>query len=73
MGNGVPITSVLMADGYFNAAKSSFISSTFWSENLGPSAAIETLNEMKRLKSWKIITKIGKSIKKILEKNVKKI
>ena len=30
LGNGVPITSVLMADGYFNAAKSSFISSTFW-------------------------------------------
>ena len=72
LGNGVPITSVLMADGYFNAAKSSFISSTFWSENLGPSAAIETLNEMKRLKSWKIITKIGKSIKKFWKKMSKK-
>ena len=72
IGNGIPITSILMGDGYFNSAKSSFISSTFWSESLGPAAAIETLKEMKRIKSWKTITKIGKSIKRFWTKMSKK-
>ena len=43
----------------------------------GPSAAIATLNEMKRLKSWKYISKLGIFIKKnwvkIAEKNNIKI
>ena len=72
LGNGIPITSVLMKDGYFESAKSSFISSTFWSENLGPVAAVETLNEMKKLKSWKIISRIGKDIKNFWTKMSKK-
>ena len=45
-------------------AQDSFISSTFWTERLGPVAALETLKEMKRIKSWEIISKNGKFIKK---------
>ena len=46
-----------------NQAQNTFISSTFWTERIGPSAAIETLKIMKEKKSWDIITKKGKEIK----------
>ena len=42
----------------------SFISSTFWTDSTGPAAAIATLNQMKQIKSWDKIVKIGKKIKK---------
>ena len=44
-------------------SKSTFISSTFWTERIGPTAALETLKVMEEEKSWKKITKLGKSIK----------
>ena len=43
-----------------NSAKNSFISSTFWGERSGYVAALTTLKEMKRIKSWKIILSNGK-------------
>ena len=45
-------------------SKNSFISSTMWTERVGPTAALKTLKEMQRLKSWKKISKIGNYIKK---------
>ena len=39
------------------------MSSTFWTDAAGPAAALSTLNEMERIKSWKKISKIGKKIK----------
>ena len=53
-------------------AKDTFISSTFWSERIGYAAAIATLKEMKRVKSWKKIKQKGKYIKKSLFKIAKK-
>ena len=47
-----------------NACKDTFVSSTFWTERIGPAAALETLKTMNRLKSWKLITQIGQEIKK---------
>ena len=46
------------------AAQKSFISSTFWTERMGSVAGLATLNEMERIRSWEIITKTGKKIKK---------
>jgi glutamate-1-semialdehyde aminotransferase len=43
-------------------AQSTFISSTFWSERIGPAAAIKTLEVMEREKSWQTITQIGSTI-----------
>ena len=53
-------------------ANKSFISSTFWSERSGFVAGIATLKEMKRIKSWKIISEKGKKIKKLLSYEAKK-
>ena len=46
------------------AAQKSFISSTFWTERIGPTAALKTLEVMKREKSWEQITQTGISIRK---------
>ena len=39
-----------------------FISSTFWTERIGPTAALATLKTMKEKKSWDIINKNGNYI-----------
>lgn len=64
LGNGYAITSVLAKKKYFKISKSLFISSTFWSERIGYVAAIATLKEMKKKKSWKKISITGRKIKK---------
>ena len=61
--NGYPLTAILGKNEIMRSAENSFISSTFWTDNLGAVAAIETLKEMKKLKSWLKIRKIGKKSK----------
>ena len=46
-----------------NMANKSFISSTFWTEKIGYIAALATINEMKKVRSWEKINLIGKKIK----------
>jgi len=41
-------------------AEKTFISSTFWTDRVGPAAAIKTLEIMEKDKSWEKITKLGK-------------
>jgi glutamate-1-semialdehyde 2,1-aminomutase len=41
------------------AAQSSFISSTFWTERIGPAASLKTLEVMERIESWRVITEMG--------------
>ena len=62
LGNGYAITTVVGKRNVMDYAKNSFISSTFWTERIGPTAAIESLKIMHKIKSWEIITKIGKQI-----------
>ena len=59
LGNGYAITCVIGKRSIMDAAQSSFISSTFWTEKIGPTAALKTLEVMERTESWKYITKIG--------------
>ena len=68
LGNGYAITAIIGSYAVMDAAQSSFISSTFWTERIGPSAALKTLEVMQREKSWEKITKTGKKISKIWEK-----
>ena len=46
------------------SSKNSFISSTFWSERIGFAAALKTIKEMRKLKSYDLISKMGRYIKK---------
>ena len=59
------ITAVAGTKEVMMSAPESFISSTFWTEAIGPTAACATLKEMKRLESWKVLPKIGSSVKSI--------
>ena len=38
--------------------------SIFWTERIGPSAALASLKVMEKIKSWEIITEIGLKIQK---------
>jgi glutamate-1-semialdehyde 2,1-aminomutase len=62
IGNGYAITATIGRREVMEAAQSTFISSTFWTERIGPSAALKTLEVMERERSWEVITKIGKTI-----------
>ncbi len=59
LGNGYAITAVIGRKEVMEAAQSSFISSTFWTERIGPAAALKTLEVMEDVKSWETITSIG--------------
>ena len=63
LGNGYAITAILGRREIMEAAQTTFISSTFWTERIGPSAALKTLEVMHREKSWEIITKTGLEIR----------
>lgn len=62
LGNGYAITAVIGKRVVMEAAQSTFISSTFWTERIGPTAALKTLEVMEREKSWERITQMGRLI-----------
>jgi len=66
LGNGYAITAILGKRSVMEAAQSTFISSTFWTERIGPTAALKTLEIMEREKSWEYITEMGKLLQKEL-------
>jgi glutamate-1-semialdehyde 2,1-aminomutase len=68
LGNGYAISAVIGRRDIMEAAQTTFISSTFWTERIGPAAALKTLEVMEREKSWEIITNTGKKIGKRWEK-----
>lgn len=72
LGNGYAITAVIGKKKFMKNTTKTFLSSTFWTERIGPAAAIATLNEMKKTKSWKKITKNGKLVRKEIQKIAKK-
>jgi len=59
IGNGYALTAVVGKREIMEAAQKTFISSTFWTERIGPTAALKTLEVMQKLKSWEIITTKG--------------
>jgi glutamate-1-semialdehyde aminotransferase len=63
LGNGYAITAVVGRREVMEVAQKSFISSTFWTERIGPTAALATLRVMKELKSWEIVTRNGLEIR----------
>ena len=65
LGNGYAINAIIGKDKIMKMAESTFISSTFWTERIGSVAGLETLKQMRRLKSYKFIKRQGKKIKKI--------
>ncbi|QNJ15999.1 N-acylneuraminate cytidylyltransferase/pyridoxal phosphate-dependent transferase domain-containing protein [Synechococcus sp. A18-40] len=63
LGNGYAITSVIGRRAVMEAAQSTFISSTFWTERIGSAAALKTLEVMHREHSWEKVTAIGRALR----------
>jgi len=68
IGNGYALTAVVGRQSVMEAAQTTFISSTFWTERIGPTAALATLKVMERIQSWDIITGIGKKMQSAWQK-----
>lgn len=64
LGNGYAITATIGRREIMEAAQSTFISSTFWTERIGPTAGLKTLEIMEKTRSWETITSIGNHIRR---------
>jgi glutamate-1-semialdehyde aminotransferase len=77
IGNGYGLTAVVGKRSIMEAAQKTFISSTFWTERIGPTAALKTLEIMQKVESWKVITQKGEKMRagwiKLAEENKLKI
>lgn len=62
LGNGYAITATIGRREVMQAAQTSFISSTFWTERIGPTAGLKTLEVMERTRSYEQITRTGMDI-----------
>jgi len=72
LGNGYAINAVVGRDSIMNYAHSTFISSTFWTERIGSVAGLKTLEIMEKIKSWNVISSLGKKVKTNWESLAKK-
>lgn len=63
LGNGYAITATIGRREIMEAAQSTFISSTFWTERIGPAAGLKTLEVMSRMNSWDTITNVGMQVR----------
>ena len=65
LGNGYAITSVIGKSSVMQAAQTTFISSTFWTERIGPTAALKTLEVMEQTSSWDLINSTGNKLRQL--------
>jgi len=64
LGNGFPIGAIIGTKEAMDGAHSSFISSTYWTESIGPTAAVATLKKMKTTNVPSHVAMIGDEIMK---------
>jgi len=77
MSNGYPMAAVIGIEDVMDAAQKSFISSTYWTERIGPTAAIATINKFQKFNIPSHLDRIGQLIsdgwRKLAEKHNLKI
>jgi len=67
MSNGYPMGAVVGKSEIMDAAQQSFISSTYWTEGIGPTAALATIKKLEEKKVPSHIVKIGEKAGKLWE------
>ena len=65
LGSGYAINAIIGKKSIMKKAENTFISSTFWGERIGYTAALSSIKEFKRLKIFKKIESNGKLIKSL--------
>ena len=71
MGNGYAISAITGSEKVMESAQSTFISSTNWTDRIGPAAALATIKKYKKNKVNQKIISSGKKVKKIWIENAK--
>ncbi len=67
MSNGFPFGVVIGRDAIMRAAEGSFISSSYWTDGVGPAAALAVLEKMQRLGVQKILWERGTKLQAALQ------
>lgn len=67
IGNGHPMAAILGRADVMQAAQESFISSTYWTEGVGPTAALATIRKMQRVDVPAHVAAIGLRFRRGLE------
>ncbi len=62
LGNGHPIAAVIGTRAAMDGAEESFISSTYWTEAVGPTAALATIEKMQKTNASEYVNRIGKTV-----------
>jgi glutamate-1-semialdehyde 2,1-aminomutase len=60
--NGYPMAAIIGRGDAMKAAQDSFISSTYWTERIGPAAALATIHKHRRLDVQRQLDKIGRMV-----------
>jgi len=72
MSNGYPMAAVIGKRKVMETAQQTFISSTYWTERIGPTAALATIKKIRKLNVTDHLCKIGKSVQDGWEAMAKK-
>lgn len=64
MSNGHPMGAVIGTRELMEAAQTTFISSTYWTERSGPAAALATIRKMQRIDLPKILDGVGRAVRR---------
>ncbi|GBD95713.1 MAG TPA: aminotransferase class III-fold pyridoxal phosphate-dependent enzyme [Nitrospirae bacterium] len=70
--NGYPMAALIGCSPVMEAAQRSFISSTYWTEKIGPAAALATIRKMMSCNVPEYLNRTGISIRKIWRDNARK-
>jgi len=77
LGNGYPIAAIIGKERFMDAAQKTFISSTMWTERIGPTAALATIKKHRSCDVGKHLVSIGKLVQdgwlRLAQKNGLKI
>ena len=72
MGNGHPIAAVIGTKAAMHGTEDSFISSTYWTESVGPTAALATIKKMEETRVWEHAARIGNRMIDMWSRLIKK-
>ena len=73
MSNGYPMAAIIGTRDVMQAAQNTFISSTYWTERIGPTAALATIQKYVKFNVSEHLIKIGEYMKDIWSSNAEKI
>ena len=65
LGNGFPIACVIGTSDTMQAAQTTFLSSTNWTDRIGPAAALAALDKHRRLRAWERLVDSGRRVQEI--------